>query len=70
MKDKACAECVYYDAKYEAISGTVSICRRFPPIPVSDDARDKLIFAWPEVNEDDYCGEYKRNTDDKDGAPL
>ncbi len=67
MKEKSCSACKFIDRE---LLHNQAVCRRFPPVPVNDEARDKFYFPWPEVSKDDWCGEFELDTDDKDGAPL
>ena len=62
MTDKkaCCKNCKFLDKP---------ICRRYPPariVDVSGDASNidsKWFTAWPMVEEDDYCGEFKQEHD-------
>ena len=50
-----CAGCEYYTAEPRADTG---ICRRYPPIAVTDD--EGFGFTQPPVDADEWCGEFFR----------
>jgi len=53
MADVNCVDCEYYDSE----TGT---CRRYPPeAKVVNFTSKECVKVWPEVNEDDTCGENK-----------
>jgi hypothetical protein len=61
---KSCSSCKYYKPDYEG--STQGLCRRFPPVlvpahPLRIAIEDPNIETqWPEVNQEDWCGEYVR----------
>jgi len=46
-----CEDCRFFEADKE--DETIGACRRYPPTIQGADA------AWPPVDIDDWCGEYK-----------
>lgn len=57
--DNECASCFYFtnDGRDDG-SG---LCRRYAPRPISDDLvkLGNHPITWPEVEVDDWCGEFK-----------
>jgi len=50
-------------------------CRRYPPqlVSVNDGPGEigESIYSWfPSVCKSEWCGEYEKDFEDKDGAPL
>lgn len=50
-----CKNCRF--AHYDRAEGLH--CRRYPPVHVYDVATGITAVAWPEVDADHYCGEFK-----------
>ncbi len=50
-----CKACLYYQPK----QGVDGLCRRYPPRVVCVPEEDSFLSCWPQVREDDACGEYK-----------
>lgn len=48
-----CTSC----AHYRAADDEVGLCHRYPPVMVPEGKQ--YSFAFPTVNEDDYCGEFQ-----------
>jgi hypothetical protein len=56
MKDK-CKNCLYYESDN-------NFCRRYPPYVIV--LSDKSINIFPEINEFEWCGEFKEKEEDDD----
>lgn len=61
-----CKDCEYYLLNEGMYYGAV--CRRYPPTPLcgiesgssaEEEISSSHYNAWPEVQEDDWCGEFK-----------
>ena len=65
----ACGNCRYWPAKRESYGvygiggphtdGSVSDCRRHPPIAVRQDRYPHSSAVWPATNREDWCGEFE-----------
>lgn len=49
---RTCVECKYYAKHYD----TSGECHRRPPVLVVHE--DSVKSAWPDVHEQDWCGEW------------
>jgi hypothetical protein len=64
MIDGDCKTCLYFDL--DVVRKDVGVCRRHAPHPrrVIFDANDEYVAHdadWPIVNQDDWCGDFKRD---------
>lgn len=48
-----CGNCEWFDEDEKE-------CHRFPPIVVFDSGEKGAATEFPDVDEDDYCGEWKK----------
>jgi hypothetical protein len=66
LKDRHCGTCVFFRREYDDPTGG---CHRYPPQAHLIRARNSFWFGsyrtwqtyWPDVEVDDFCGEYKRS---------
>ncbi len=56
--EATCKSCAFFDSKHD-------ICRKNPPLvqilasrDVHDDPCSETVTTWPEVEADDWCGEF------------
>lgn len=55
MSDRSCAACVFFDASFDGAS--YGLCRRGAP---RFGPHGTLDGVWPEVDVDDWCGEFRK----------
>jgi hypothetical protein len=48
--ERKCSNCEYYHCRYQQ-----GKCRRYAPRPC-----ETSLITWPEVNEQDWCGEFSQ----------
>ena len=54
-----CGTCVFLFKSDDQEGGE---CRRYPPIPVVEvqaGSSDGWTIVWPDMNDDEWCGEYE-----------
>ena len=62
MADQTCASCRYAEpVAYE--DDLVVQCRRYPPSLVGNGSMDTAGQVWPQVAQQDWCGEYRLRPD-------
>jgi len=65
---QTCETCRYF---YEEKSNEISECRRYPPRPVADPEDAGLLSAyWPDVEPDQWCGEWSLVSAGEKPAPT
>jgi hypothetical protein len=60
--NKKCKNCIYFDSRLPDTIGE-SFCRRYPPAMIDimcTGQKDLIIHGYPDVEPDDWCGEFKR----------
>ena len=55
---RRCSDCDVFDKTW----GAIGMCRRHTPVIAPDGGT-----FWPEVNEDDWCGEFSERDDAPEG---
>ncbi len=56
-----CETCRFYD-KYRN-SENEGLCRKNPPMPMTLVGSPDAVAMWPEVQDDDWCGEHQSKTE-------
>ena len=66
MNNKKCLNCKYYFYATEKSELYLSECHRHSPFKgvISYYGRDRTITEWPDVQPDDWCGEFELNSDE------
>jgi len=59
MDKQKCGDCVFFDREYKHWNGK---CVRHAP---TLDRRNPTNLIFPQVDEDFWCGDYKRRSDDE-----
>lgn len=67
MTTRVCAGCLFFDKPQSDVLILDHIkgrCRRYPPVAVvprseTDEDVPSSWFAWPQVDDEDYCGEWR-----------
>lgn len=75
QRRSTCASCAYFSPARSKLHGPLSPdgtcitvwdtskCRRRPPSPPQVDANGCQVGGWPQVEADDWCGEYEPNAE-------
>ena len=61
--EEECATCQFFYERLEPEKSDLGRCKRFPPIASHE---RKHADIWPLVSYASWCGEYRRNRDNKD----
>lgn len=54
---RSCSTCTFMSIEVGDDAEPRMDCRRFPPI-VTDDDGEGLVNVWPQVRDEDWCGEW------------
>ena len=71
MPRLACATCVFF-VRMSSNRGTITRgkCRRYPPMVYFDSHAKQVLEIFPSVNENFWCGEFRRRRDDDRYSPT
>lgn len=56
---RACGNCRFFDALAAGPDTYDGECRRFPRLPMPDEAGD-LVWGYPPADSEEWCGEHQR----------
>lgn len=56
MAERSCSSCRFAKVAVGEDDAPRLDCRRFPPAVITT---DEVLVAWPQVSDDDWCGEWQ-----------
>lgn len=65
MPEERCENCKFW--KETADDGSTGECQRYPPQLVTNSVGTVIDAAWPTVDADDWCGEWKPGQEETEG---